>query len=131
MKKDRLLNPQLIQAIAAMGHTDLMVVADAGLPVPKGVAVVDLSLIRGIPSFLDTLHAICEELVVEGYILAEEMEGKSPALYAQTQLLLSGIPCETLSHEELKHLSQKASVIVRTGETTSYANVILRAGVNF
>ena len=131
MKKDRLLNPQLIQAIAAMGHTDMLVVADAGLPVPKGVAVVDLSLIRGIPTFLDTLGAICEELVVEGYILAEEMEGKSPALYAQTRALLGSIPCETMSHEELKHLSQKASVIVRTGETTSYANVILRAGVNF
>lgn len=125
------MNPQLIQAIAAMGHTDLLVVADAGLPVPKGVAVVDLSLIRGIPTFVDTLRAICEELVVEGYILAEEMEGKSPALYAQTRSLLGDLPCETMTHDELKRLSQKASVIVRTGETTSYANVILRAGVNF
>lgn len=131
MKKDRLLNPQLIQAIAAMGHTDLLVVADAGLPVPKGVAVVDLSLVRGVPTFIQTLRAICEELVVEGYTLAQEMEGKSPALYAQTRALLGELPCETLPHEELKRLSQKASVIVRTGETTSYANVILRAGVNF
>lgn len=131
MKKDRLLNPQLIQAIAAMGHTDLLVVADAGLPIPKGVAVVDLSLVRGIPTFMETLRAVCEELVVEGYILAEEMEGKSPALYAQTRALLSGLPCETVPHEELKRLLQNASVVVRTGETTSYANVILRAGVNF
>ena len=33
MKKDGLLNPQILSAIAAMGHTEYLVIADAGLPV--------------------------------------------------------------------------------------------------
>ena len=31
MKKDGLLNPQILSAIAAMGHTEYLVIADAGL----------------------------------------------------------------------------------------------------
>lgn len=131
MKKDRLLNPNLISAIAAIGHTDLLVIGDAGLPVPKGVPVIDLSLVRGIPSFLDVLHAVLEELVVESYILAEEMESKNGAFFADTQRALGNLPCTRVSHEEFKRITGRASVLVRTGETTPYANVILQGGVNF
>jgi len=38
---------------------------------------------------------------------------------------------ELVSHEELKRLSQKAAAVVRTGEFTPYANVILYSGVVF
>lgn len=131
MKKDRLLNPDLVAAVAAIGHTEYFVIADAGLPIPPGVKVVDLSLTRGIPTFCETLKAICEELVAEGYYMASEMKEKSPELYAQTTKILKNLPCKVVPHEELKKLTEKAKVIVRTGETTSFANVILVAGVNF
>ena len=51
MKKDGLLNPQILSAIAAMGHTEYLVIADAGLPVPSGIPVIDISLIRCGTSF--------------------------------------------------------------------------------
>ena len=112
MKKDRLLNPALISAIAAIGHTEYFVVADCGLPVPDGVPVVDLSLVRGVPTFAETLRAVCEELVVESYILASEMEGVSPALYSETNQILQGKPSTSVTHEEFKKLKKELEVLV-------------------
>ena len=85
MKKDRILNPELIAQIAAIGHTEYLVIADAGLPVPNGVKVIDLSVVRGVPTFEQVLSAVREELVSDAYIVAGEMPGKSPELYACTQ----------------------------------------------
>ena len=131
MKKDRILNPELIAQIAAIGHTEYLVIADAGLPVPNGVKVIDLSVVRGVPTFEQVLSAVREELVSDAYIVAGEMPGKSPELYACTGRLLAGLPETRIPHEEFKALTRKAKAIVRTGEPTPYANVILVAGVNF
>lgn len=131
MTKSGILNPELCRAIASIGHTQYFVIADPGLPIPEGVQVVDLSLVRGIPSFKDTLKAVSGELVVESYILAEEMKTVSPELHDETCEILKGLPHRYVSHEELKKLLKDAKVVVRTGETTSFANVILVCGVNF
>lgn len=131
MKKDRILNPKLIEKIAAIGHTQYLVIGDAGLPVPKGVEVLDLSLVKGIPSFLQVLDAVNEELVSEGYFLAEELHGVNPKLESEIAERMGDKEKRTVSHEELKKLTEQANLIVRTGETSSYANIILVAGVNF
>ena len=70
MKSGNLLNPALSAAIASLGHTEYLVIADAGLPIPKGVEVIDLSLCRGVPAFLDAVKTVLAELVVESYIYA-------------------------------------------------------------
>lgn len=131
MTKSGILNPELCRAIASIGHTQYFVIADPGLPIPEGVQVVDLSLVRGIPSFKDTLKAVSGELVVESYILAEEMKTVSPKLHDETCEILKGLPHSYVPHEELKKLLKDAKAVVRTGETTSFANVILVCGVNF
>lgn len=131
MTKDGILNPELCAAIAAIGHTEYFVIADPGLPLPEDVNIIDLSLVRGIPSFLDTLKAVSGQLVIESYLLAEEMKTVSPELHDKTCEALNGLPHRYVPHEELKKLLKYAKAIVRTGETTSYANVILKCGVNF
>ena len=131
MKIDRILNPGLIAQIAAIGHTEYLVIADAGLPIPKGPQVIDLSLVRGIPSFLQVLDAVNSELVSEGYILAGEMSTQNPDLHKQVQARMAGKTGRSVSHEAFKELTKSAKVVVRTGETTPDANIILVAGVNF
>ena len=42
-----------------------------------------------------------------------------------------GIAPQTVSHEEFKRRTAKARAMVRTGECTPYANIILIAGVKF
>ncbi|MEV0198153.1 D-ribose pyranase [Nonomuraea sp. NPDC050691] len=122
MLHDGLWHPRLLQILAAAGHTDLIVVADPGLPVPPGVETVDLVWRRGEPAFLPVLEAVLGELVVETAYVAEE----SPRGFLDDLLTTERIP-----HTRLKELTGRARAVVRTGEATPYSNVVLRAGVPF
>lgn len=130
MKKTALLNIALSQLVASLGHGDMVVIGDAGLPVPPGVPLIDLALTAGVPGFLQTVQAVLTEMQVESHVLARELAGRNPAVAAGVDTL--GLPQRRLlSHEEFKQLSRGARAIVRTGEHSPYANVILVAGVVF
>jgi len=131
MKKNGILNQPIACAIAGMGHMDTLCVADAGLPIPATTERIDLAVKQGIPSFLDVLDTILDEMQVESAIIAEEMEGRSPAIYQALVERLAGIPIQKVSHEAFKTQTKACQAIVRTGEFTPYANVILVAGVVF
>lgn len=131
MKCDRLLNKEIVAEVAALGHTEYFVICDCGLPIPKGVKCVDISVKAGYPSYLNVLDAVTEELVVESVILASEIDEKSAPLSAEMNARFGNLPMVKVPHEEFKELTKKAKCIVRTGETTSYANIILVGGVNF
>jgi D-ribose pyranase len=131
MKKTGILNPDLVSVIAAMGHTDRLVIADSGLPIPPSVRRIDLALVAGIPSFLQTLEAVLGELKVEAAVVADEMQTHSPDLYRAARRLLEGIRLEGLPHESFKAMLPGVRAVVRTGEQTPYANVIVVGGVTF
>lgn len=131
MKKSVLINQPLSAVIAGMGHTDELVVADAGLPIPASTERIDLALTANVPRFLETLAVVLSELQVESAVIAEEMISASPDLHAQLLDLLGDIPVSTLSHEAFKQRTARAKAVARTGECTPYANVILVAGVVF
>ena len=131
MKKDRILNPHILEEIASLGHTEYFVIADCGLPVQKGVKVVDISLTAGIPSFMDVLKAVNAELVSESYIVASEIETVNPSKLAEIKEELGEMKSRSVPHEEFKKLVGNAKCVIRTGETSSYANIILVGGVNF
>jgi D-ribose pyranase len=133
MKKKGILNAKLSRIVASMGHTDKLVVADSGLPIPKNADVVDLALKTNVPHFLEALETILDELVIEEVIIAEEMESKSNDLYKKVIGLVGGVKINKVSHEEFKKINNEGGNIsfVRTGEATPYANIILISGVNF
>lgn len=131
MKKNGILNHQIMLAISTMGHTDSLVIADAGLPIPPEAARIDLALVPGVPGFAETLEAVLGELQVEEAVVAAEMKGRNPAVAAEVNRLLQGIKVQEVSHEQFKELTGKAVAVIRTGECTPYANVILRSGVIF
>ncbi|MBP6473208.1 MAG: D-ribose pyranase [Chloroflexi bacterium] len=131
MKKGQLLNQPISAVIAGMGHTDELVIGDAGLPIPAGPQRIDLALTGGIPAFLDTLDAVLSELAVETAVIATEMITTSPDLYAAIQGRLGTIRIIHVPHEAFKVRTQFAKAIIRTGEFTPYANIILLSGVVF
>lgn len=131
MKKSGILNAQLIGLIAALGHKDTFMVGDAGMPIPKGVPIVDLALCGGVPTFRQTMDAILAETEIEGYTIAEEIDAKNPGLLAYIHEKLPGAEEEKIPHVELKKMSAECRFAVRTGEFTPYPNIILRAGVAF
>ncbi|WP_405614094.1 D-ribose pyranase [Streptomyces sp. NBC_00076] len=129
MKKAGILNRHLSGALAELGHGDGVLVCDAGMPIPDGPRVVDLSFTAGVPSFADVLDGLLAELVVEGATAATEVRDANPA----AATLLDGHFPELalVPHERLKQLSGGARLVVRTGEARPYANVLLRCGVFF
>ncbi len=131
MKKGALLNTALSQTISMLGHMDMLVLGDAGLPVPPGPRRIDLALTGGIPGFLDTLKAVLSEMQVQSVIVASEMAERSPHILAGIKQLLPDVPVELIPHEAFKARTCDSVAMVRTGEFTPYANVILVAGVVF
>jgi D-ribose pyranase len=129
MKKGGILNPQLNRIISEMEHGDMLIIADAGLPIPREVERIDLALKCGTPSFKEVLQAVFSELQIEEAYVAKEIKEKNP----QTLNLISSIIEEVkfISHKELKELSKQARAIIRTGECSPYANIILISGVIF
>lgn len=131
MKKTTLLNQALSEVIAGMGHGDLLVIGDYGLPCPPGVRRIDLALRPGLPSFLDAVETVLTELQVESAMVAGETAQRNPAVAEGLARLLGAIPVERVSHEAFKQCTVRGAALVRTGECSPYANVILRAGVTF
>jgi D-ribose pyranase len=131
MKDRGILNPQLSGLVAEMGHRDLLCVADAGLPIPVGVERVDLAFAPGQPGFLEVLQAILTELRVEAYVLAEESKEHCPQVVEALSQALPEAEVVWVDHEEFKRRTAGARAVVRTGQFTPYANVLLRSGVDF
>ncbi|MCN9239376.1 D-ribose pyranase [Streptomyces sp. RY43-2] len=129
MKKAGILNRHLAGALAELGHTDGVLVCDAGMPIPAGPRVVDLAFRAGVPSFAEVLDGLLDELVVEGATAAREIRDANPEASA---LLDHHFPhLDLVPHEKLKQLTADARLVVRTGEARPYANVLLRCGVFF
>lgn len=131
MKKHGILNAQLAGLIAGLGHKDTYLIGDAGMPIPKGIEIVDLVLAEGVPTFEQVLDAVLDEAQVEGYTLADEIQEANPRLHKYIQTKLPGIPVEYIPHDDLKKMTKDCKFAIRTGEFSPYPNVILRAGVVF
>jgi len=131
VKKSGILHPELSRVIAELGHGDMLVVADAGLPIPLETLRIDLAFAPGKPGLLEVLEAILGEMKAEQAILAGEIQSSSASFKEAVLNRLGSIPLEYVSHEKFKHITHKAKAVVRTGEFTPYANVILLSGVVF
>jgi D-ribose pyranase len=132
MKKIGVLNSRISKVISELGHTDQIVICDAGLPIPKSTERIDLALKPGVPSFIETVEVVLQEMQVEKAYIAKEIVEKNPKVKDQLETLLRGITIEWISHEEFKKMTnERAKAVIRTGECTPYANVILEAGVIF
>lgn len=131
MKRQGILNAQLSRLIAALGHKDMYMIGDAGMPIPPGVEVVDLAVTSGVPTFRQVLDAVLAEDKVEAYTLAKEIETENPKLHAYIKQKLKGLPVTYVPHEELKKESAHCRFAIRTGEFTPYPNIILQSGVVF
>lgn len=127
MKRTTLLHAELSGLVAGMGHGDLIVIGDAGLPVPPGVRCIDLALMRGVPGTMQVLDALLSELVVERSCIAEEASDQLVADFTGRQIG----SVARLPHDDFKRETASARAVIRSGECTPYANICLWAGVAF
>lgn len=127
------LNAQLSRVISECGHTDAIVVADAGLPIPASVERIDLAYRAGAPAFLDVLDTVMAEFIPEKAVVSSEMVQNSPDMLnaIRQRLERADVEIEFVPHTEFKQRTHVARAVVRSGEFTPYSNILLISGVPF
>jgi D-ribose pyranase len=132
MQKGGMLNSAIAKVLADLGHTDTIVIGDCGLPVPAGVQKIDLALKPGTPSFLEVVEEVAKNMVIEKVEIASEMQEKNPVVFdAMKKLFPSEEWIMDVDHEAFKQSTKNAKCVIRTGEITPFANVILHSNVFF
>ena len=129
MYKTGILNSEISKVLSDLGHTDRIVIADCGLPIPKEVKKIDLALSFGVPNFESVYEEVMKHMSVQKMIVAEEIKEDNVSLFEN--ITQSNIDTEYLSHERFKELTNDTVAIIRTGEATPFANVILESDVLF
>ena len=75
MTETGILNRDIAAELARMGHTDRLLIADAGLAIPDSTRVIDLSLAENVPTAVDVLKELLKHFSVEGIILSQAAPG--------------------------------------------------------
>jgi D-ribose pyranase len=129
MKEIGIVNRELARVISEQGHGDWLMVVDAGFAIPKDADVIDISLSENCPMVIDTLTELKKFFSVEKLIFANDTKSVSPSLFASiTGLFGEDVPVEMVTHPQIKELSHKVKAVIRTGDFTAFANVILVSG---
>ena len=133
MKRAGILNSEISRVLSYLGHTDCICIGDCGLPIPDETERIDLALAFGVPTFMQTLEVVAADMKIEKIVLAEEIKEQNPAVLSQIETLFAGqnVEVEFVSHVELKAQTRHCKAVIRTGETTPYANIILQSGCIF
>jgi simple sugar transport system permease protein/D-ribose pyranase len=129
---DAILNAELSQAVASLGHTDILLVTDAGYPIPSDAWRIDLAVTQGVPSLYDVLELIHEAVIPEAVRYAADVPEMNPELdeFLQDLYAGSGATVSTVRHEEVLEYGQEAKAIVRTGDFVPWGNVVIQCGTD-
>lgn len=131
MKKRGILNSDISRVLSYMGHTDKICIADCGLPIPEETERIDLALAFGIPSFIETLENVALDMKIEKIYLAEEIKNNNSEVLIKIKEIITDAEVEFISHSEFKNMTRECKAVVRTGENSPYANIILQSGCIF
>jgi D-ribose pyranase len=124
-----ILNPQMLALLARVRHTNAIVIADRGFPFWPTIETVDVSVVDDLPTVLQLIIALRKNHNFTQAFMAKEFQ-KNNFKHVQEKFskALRRIPTKFEPHEELKKRVPHAIGLIRTGDTTQYANTILISG---
>ncbi len=109
MKKHGILNSHISKVLTDLGHTDTIVIADCGLPIPDGVARIDLALELGTPSFLDVVRVVAGDMAIEQLTLATEIKEANPDVLEQLKPCRSRRRSSRMRSSRNRHSRRRSS----------------------
>ncbi len=135
---DPLLSPDLLHALASMGHGDEIVIADANFPgASAGLPVIRLDGIAG----TDVARAVLSVMPLDSFVpdpaITMQVVGNPeevPPVVAAYQTIIDTVadnraPIASLERFAFYERAAKAFAVVMTGERRLYGNIILKKGV--
>ena len=136
-----IISPELLKALCEMGHGDELVIADGNFPshsVGKNAIVIRADG-HGVPELLD---AILQLIPLDPYVekpvaLMEITPGDTcptPEIWATYREILNKYEPENSKIDMTERFAfyeraKKAYLVIATGETAIYANILLKKGV--
>ena len=121
-----ILNPQILSLIARVRHTNTLVIADRGFPYWPMIETVDISLVDDVPTVLQVFEALKTNFAIGHIYMAEEFKANNvPELQQSFANSRGEIPISYEPHIDLKLRVPQAIGLIRTGDSTQYANMIL------
>ena len=131
MKRKGILNKELMTAIMDMGHTDIMIIGDAGVPIARPEQRVDLAVSEDLPTIRQILELVTGEMIYEKVVVAEEQKLYNPVHFKDVSEVCDKCGIDTMPHSEFfETYLPKAKYIVRTGSFMPWGNVVLVAGID-
>jgi len=128
MLKRGILNPAINSVISRVRHTNMLVIADRGFPYWPEIETVDISLTDDIPTVLQVLRCVREVSNFGAVFMAAEFRSvNTPEVVKQFEDGLSGLQLTLEPHTDFKKRVPRAIALIRTGDTTQYANLILES----
>jgi D-ribose pyranase len=107
----------------------MLVISDRGFPFWPTIETIDISLVDDVPTVLEVLRAIRQNFEICEVVMAQEFKVENtPMVQNQVAEALAGIPVTFEPHVDLKKRVPQAIGLIRTGDTTQYANMILISG---
>jgi D-ribose pyranase len=129
MLKTGILNPSINSLLSRIRHTNTLVIADRGFPFWPQIETIDISLVDDIPRVLDVVRALRKNFVVAQFFMAEEfLQVNSAEVKAVFASGLEGVAVIYEPHVIFKKRVPNAIGLIRTADTTPYANLILESG---
>lgn len=128
MLRSGILNPALLSLLARVRHTNTVVIADRGFPFWPGVETIDLSLTDDLPTVAQVVRALRPVFVIGRVYAADELRtANSGDVLARHLAALEGPPLSFEPHGALKRRVPGAIGLIRTGDTTQYANLVIES----
>ncbi len=128
MLKTGILNPQINSLLSQVRHTNTLIIADRGFPFWPTIETVDISLVDDVPTVLQVLAALRTNFVIGKAWMAREFlrqnNARTRIAFARA---LQGIELKHEPHINLKKRIPHAIGLIRTGDTTQYANIVLES----
>jgi D-ribose pyranase len=128
MLQTGILNPQVLELIARIRHTNTLVISDWAFPFWPQIETVDISLTRNIPTVLDVLDLLTPVFKIGRIWQAEEfVPNNSPETIARFEKSFGNIPLTREPHVDFKKRVPLAIGLIRTGDATAYGNIIVES----
>jgi len=131
----KLINPNIINALAGAGHGAKVLIADSNYPAstklgPKA-ELVYLNLTPGMPSATDVLKTLLDAIQVESAAVMQPDSEEEPEIFGEfRQILPKNVEMKKLGRFEFYDAVKDPDtcLVIQTGEQRLYANLLLIIG---
>lgn len=135
MLKQRLLQPDILEGLAAAGHGSRVLITDGNYPAStrlgENASLVYLNLAPGMVRVTDVLSVLLTAIPIEDAAVMEPEDGPEPAIFAEFQRLMPDLELTRCGRYEFYEEASGPDTCLQivTGEQRIYANLLLTIGV--